>query len=914
MLGLRKQQCLALLAAALLFSAATAQDVEIAARKEGQGGQRAGARKNQVPHAPAKPATPVAPKVCGTKLPNQCICKAGSCSGCEACEGCPDTMCVAAPSGYTPVSIQSSYNPTETVTQLPPQLLSEIKTPKPRPAATNTRTLLQAATPQWGTDYGLICDGQLREVVVPVAPYPDQSPYNNPYNNPPGLTCTRPAGGYCGAQAKVDCDDTYESFARGAKGNVIKNIGPVNQNGDGTFVISPLNPLQFYVDPQLAGYLTFVEWTVYDVGPGGAKLAGNYGPGGGLQPDVNSYSWVPNGKQTSSDGHSQYCATCTSCTVGQGVTNMTLNARPGTGYSAIEISQLYTDASCGATCVNLDGIYWTGMKYKCVKPTCKDTDLSQMGNQNYQCPANYVYNPAAAANTTLSADSCCKFAPTCGNTDPMVPGKFYPCSAQGCLDPPFEDQCWTNKESAKNVPLTGNSATDLINCCNQPTAKTSAGDVYVTKIANQPVQQVVGSTFTFVIQVGVNGLADAICQDVKLTDTMPKGLVIDSIVEDPFQNACSTPSQTSFKCQWDYILKKEVKKITLKVTANTAGEFLNVARVSSPNDTNPDNNEASDKVRALGACCDRLGPRCTNTLPEDCKAPKIFTKDKPCSAVDCVPIPEDEGSCCLPTFGQCVDRTKQSACEDAGGRWTRGKLCSNTPNCKPPRGACCNVKSGACYENRTLTECELEISTWKKDGSCTSDGYCSGSCCDTTSGSCIQSMKKDCMKPGSVWSIYQQCNILTCPKDNQCIPPWWQCRPPLYGQQDPCCPGYSCQHSYKKCKAGEWICKPKTPEPQCVPEYHSCGGFSNGVCCTGLTCMWDHKRHKGTCMKYTPDNCAPDGGSCRKDSDCMRGSRCAYGKCKPCGRDSCYRDCFDYKCFEERKKDCNVFYSTAASL
>lgn len=135
-------------------------------------------------------------------------------------------------------------------------------------------------------------------------------------------------------------------------------------SGDGTFVISPLNPLVFSLDLSLSQYLTFVEWMVYDVGPGGAKLVGNYAEGGGMQPDVNSYTWVPNGKQIAPDG-TQYCAACTSCKAGDGVTNMTLVSKPGTGYSSVEVSQLYADASCGATCANLDGLFWTGMKYKC---------------------------------------------------------------------------------------------------------------------------------------------------------------------------------------------------------------------------------------------------------------------------------------------------------------------------------------------------------------------------------------------------------------------------------------------------------------------------------------------------------------------------------------------------------------------
>lgn len=66
-----------------------------------------------------------------------------------------------------------------------------------------------------------------------------------------------------------------------------------------------------------------------------------------------------------------------------------------------------------------------------------------------------------------------------------------------------------------------------------------------------------------------------------------------------FCAACATISQTQFRCKWNYILKGQIKKITLKVTAETAGEFTNIVRVRSPNDTNPDNNHGQDRIRAL---------------------------------------------------------------------------------------------------------------------------------------------------------------------------------------------------------------------------------------------------------------------------------------------------------------------------
>lgn len=134
-----------------------------------------------------------------------------------------------------PIITQSSYHPTVAVAELPPQLQSEMKNPKAQ--LTRRRSLLQTATEisspsaAAAAASSLVCDGQVHEIVIPAAPYPQQFPYNNPYNNPLGVTCSRAGDGVCGAQASVDCDDRYEAVGRNRTGNVITNIGPVSQNG-----------------------------------------------------------------------------------------------------------------------------------------------------------------------------------------------------------------------------------------------------------------------------------------------------------------------------------------------------------------------------------------------------------------------------------------------------------------------------------------------------------------------------------------------------------------------------------------------------------------------------------------------------------------------------------------------------------
>jgi hypothetical protein len=147
-----------------------------------------------------------------------------------------------------------------------------------------------------------------------------------------------------------------------------------------------------------------------------------------------------------------------------------------------------------------------------------------------------------------------------------------------------------------------------------------------------------------------------------------------------------------------------------------------------------------------------------------CPDPNTFYNTKNCNEVPCGPIPG--GACCLELMGQCIERTYEAACSQAGGAWHRGKLCDDLHRqglCRQPRGACCNVRSGECAEGASITQCDLQWSTWWKDGTCSSDGYCSGSCCDTASGNCYQSKKADCGAPSQLWTIYGQCDPLKCP-------------------------------------------------------------------------------------------------------------------------------------------------------
>lgn len=116
MSGPNTQQCLALLALLLLATAASAEHKHPAAQK-GKA-QKTAAVKPKEPDAvdtavapvAAATAAAVAPPLCQTKYPNSCVCSVGSCSGCDACAGCEDRVCVAAPAGYSKFRIWNAHS------------------------------------------------------------------------------------------------------------------------------------------------------------------------------------------------------------------------------------------------------------------------------------------------------------------------------------------------------------------------------------------------------------------------------------------------------------------------------------------------------------------------------------------------------------------------------------------------------------------------------------------------------------------------------------------------------------------------------------------------------------------------------------------------------------------------------------
>lgn len=103
-----------------------------------------------------------------------------------------------------------------------------------------------------------------------------------------------------------------------------------------------------------------------DIGTGGALIRGVYSPESSLQPEESGYSWVRNGPNVLPDGAVVFDS-CGDCRLGFGVRDMSVAALPGTGFKAVQLSQLFADTRCEGSGVNSDGLMWTGMKYKCAE-------------------------------------------------------------------------------------------------------------------------------------------------------------------------------------------------------------------------------------------------------------------------------------------------------------------------------------------------------------------------------------------------------------------------------------------------------------------------------------------------------------------------------------------------------------------
>jgi hypothetical protein len=210
----------------------------------------------------------------------------------------------------------------------------------------------------------IVCDGVERQIDMPAPPYPTSATGYAPITNQPDFTCSRAdsnAGLECGARSNYTCESIV--------------FAPItSSSGFLPTIIPPTNPIIYSLIPSSKYYFTHIEWTAVDIGTGGARLAGVYSNTSPLASVVQPYAWVPNGA-IQVDNTTLY-GVCTNCVLNAGIKVMSVSSTSGAGFRGMELSQLYTNVRCGASGVNFDGIYWTGMKYICVQVGASYRSLS----------------------------------------------------------------------------------------------------------------------------------------------------------------------------------------------------------------------------------------------------------------------------------------------------------------------------------------------------------------------------------------------------------------------------------------------------------------------------------------------------------------------------------------------------------
>jgi hypothetical protein len=219
----------------------------------------------------------------------------------------------------------------------------------------------------------LICDGTRRTLDTPLAPFPSEANFFWPIATPTDITCLRrdqpleatdvalAENQFCGSRQSFTCSEGGATF--GPIGPITHGTGGVS--GSPEAVIPPSNPIIYKLtDSPAQAYLTFVRFTVVDVGTAGAKLGGVYGSDATKAPDVvAAHNWTVNGDQ----GEPLRCGACSDCREGFGVVPMTVEAAAGAGFRAVQLSALFEDARCGGSCRDSDGMYWSGMEYSCIR-------------------------------------------------------------------------------------------------------------------------------------------------------------------------------------------------------------------------------------------------------------------------------------------------------------------------------------------------------------------------------------------------------------------------------------------------------------------------------------------------------------------------------------------------------------------
>eukprot|EP00775_Hariotina_reticulata_P012044 gene12044-12187_t len=417
---------------------------------------------------------------------------------------------------------------------------------------------------------------------------------------------------------------------------------------------------------------------------------------------------------------------------------------------------------------------------------------------------NYTWNPEPA-NVGDECGACTNCTEGFGIKPLSVSAQdgvgFRSFDLSQAIDAPYCGQSCFDVDGSYWTGMTYSCVED---CVNVPA---STIDLAITKVASSSTGVVQDALITFTLRVTANALSGRVdtLQNVQVTDTVPAGLQIQGIIENPDDRACSTNvAANSFTCTWASYPINATKTIQVTTRAVVAGSYTNCAEVDfqeTPTlvDADPTNNRACATVDIKGACC-------------------VVT----------------------PTSANCTNQLAR--------------------NCPYLRGA---------NRNQTFTA------------------------------------NLPCIRVFCVLASLVDARMLESKSETICVPPWLTCNP----RNNTCCPGYTCQYTWKGCSVGEYVCK---PAQTCVPQGRSCGGKRGGLCCNGLYCAWDYRSRQGICRPHRP-TCANDGYRCRADNDCCPGCRCySDARCKKITYSMCIRPCRDYSCYVERKKDWDCFFASVA--
>ncbi|KAF8062630.1 hypothetical protein HT031_003959 [Scenedesmus sp. PABB004] len=484
--------------------------------------------------------------------------------------------------------------------------------------------------------------------------------------------------------------------------------------------------------------------------------------------------------------------------------------------------------------------------------SCFGTFLKDRPCSLAACPSlPFPGGPATCANTAPGSGALVAYKCKRGTVPKPSPGSAAPSDTACCL-PTCSNTDVTSTKPKKYACDAGLEASDnplatppnRVTCCIDPANPNDVPDVSIVKTTRGPKSVPVGGNLTFVLTVrAVSGLSGP--DNVAVVDALPVGLV--PLIVEPVSLGCTISGQEVL-CNIKHMDYGEEVVITITAAARQAGDFVNTAVVKLPDDSDPNNDNGKTPVTVTGACC--VGARARATTRAACgRAGGVFFADKGVRQVVCR---QATGSCCM-ADGSC-SLVPSSACATMNGTWSAGGSCTFV-SCPQPRGACCR----------------------------------------TSSGTCDQTVKVQCL---GVWTQGAACSDAIC--NPVCGAPFAACEPGVPDKG--CCAGSTCKpvaQAYKKCPVTH-TCQPDT---QCAAEGQLCACKGGAACCAGLQCSYNWYTKQGTCQP-PKTSCSSSGASCSSDKDCCRGHHCSGGKSKPLEQGDCSKSCGTDSACERKRKWC----------